>query len=374
MAAREWSPTGVGKASAAVPWIAGAAACSSVVSETHFGTVIMSHRAFVVFSVLLSFSYVFPAAPASGRDIFVSNTSGDDQFNGLGLQSAPDGSGPVRTLARALRLAGPGDRIVLTKTDRPYRESISLVGTRHSGYPDRPLTIVGNGATLDGSEPVPPEAWEHDEGAVFRVSPPRKGQAQLFLDGRPAPRVVPAIEADRPPQLNPTQWCFLDGAIYFCVDQDKIPADYALTYARLPVGITLYHVERVAILDLTVQGFQLDGISAHNSARDVFLAGLTCRGNARAGISVGGASEVTIEGCLVGNNGEAQVLTLPYSLTRIRNCDLLGNTAAAWVDRGGEVWVDGKEVHGGADEIAPPGAAPEKPSGGMPENTTDSKP
>jgi hypothetical protein len=138
-----------------------------------------------------------------------------------------------------------------------------------------------------------------------------------------------------------------------------LPDDYALSYARLPVGITLYHVDRVAILDLTIQGFCLDGVSAHNSARNTYLAGLTCRGNARAGVAVGGASSVTIEACLAGTNGEAQVLTLPYSLTRIRNCDLLGDTAPAWVDSGGEVWINGEEAHGGADAVAPPEPADE---------------
>ena len=293
------------------------------------------------------------AAPVAARDLFVSNASGDNRFNGLSLQSTPDGSGPVRTIGRALALARAGDRIVLEKTETPYRESISLVGSRHSGYPDQPFTILGNGATLDGSLPVPPEAWEHYRGAVFRFLPPRKGRAQLFLDGRPAARVIPDLHADAPPALEPAQWCFLDGYIYFCVEKTKLPDDYALTYADLPVGITLYHVERVAILDLTVQGFQLDGISVHNSARDIYLAGLTCRGNARAGISVGGASSVDVDACLVGTNGEAQVLTLPYSLTRIHNSNLLGDTAPAWVDRGGEVWINGEEARGGADEVTP---------------------
>ncbi|MDZ7618066.1 MAG: hypothetical protein U1E05_13765, partial [Patescibacteria group bacterium] len=82
----------------------------------------MSHKALVTSAISFAFGLVLLAQPALGRDIFVSNTSGDDLFNGLGLQSAPDGSGPVRTLARALRLAQAGDRIVMAKTDRPYRE------------------------------------------------------------------------------------------------------------------------------------------------------------------------------------------------------------------------------------------------------------
>ena len=85
-------------------------------------------------------------SPAVGREIFVDNVAGDDRFTGQ-MASDPGGmAGPVRTLAKALRLAGCGDTIVLVKNDVPYRESISLAGSRHSGTPDEPFTIRGNGA------------------------------------------------------------------------------------------------------------------------------------------------------------------------------------------------------------------------------------
>ena len=75
--------------------------------------------------------------------------------------------------------------------------------------------------------------------------------------------------------------------------------------------MTLFHVEKVRIVDLTVQGFQVDGISLSNSAREVLLSGVTCRGNGRSGLAVGGASSVTIRESLLGDNGQAQLLTLP---------------------------------------------------------------
>ena len=145
----------------------------------------------------------------------------------------------------ALRLAQSGDTIVLANTQRPYRESISLVGSRHSGTAQEPFTIRGNGAILDGSAPVPPAAWENYAGPVFRFRPPHLGCQQLFLDDRPATRVFAAPTAGGPPELQPRQWCLLDGQIYFCVDLTKLPGDYHLSYAREQTGITLYHVERV---------------------------------------------------------------------------------------------------------------------------------
>jgi len=96
------------------------------------------------------------AAPmASGRDIHVNNLDGDDSFTGRRAGNLSDWSGPVRSIARALELAVQGDRIVLANSGEPYRESISLAGSRHSGDVLRPLVIEGNGAILDGSAPVP---------------------------------------------------------------------------------------------------------------------------------------------------------------------------------------------------------------------------
>lgn len=292
-------------------------------------------------------------APAGAREIYVDNVAGDDSFTGLQSRASFDLGGPVRTIARAVQLAQPGDRIVLAANPEPYRESITLAGSRLSGYAGRPLVIEGNGAVLDGSAPVPGEAWERYRGAVFRFAPPGKGYQQLFLAGRPVARVAAGITAQGPPQLDPLQWCLAGGYIYFCVEPSKLPEEYELTYARFRTGITLYHVRHVAIVDLTVQGFQLDGIQAANSARQVYLAGLTCRGNGRSGITVGGASEVEIDVSLVGNNGEAQLLTLPWSQTHVRNSHLLGNTAPGWVDRGGRVDIDGQPASGGRDEVHP---------------------
>ncbi len=304
------------------------------------------------------------APEAIAKDIHVNNLHGDDTFTGRQTQNLPDRSGPVRSIARALRLASQGDRIVLANTAEPYREAIALSGSRHSGYSFRPFVIEGNGAVLDGSAPVAPETWENHQGPVFRFAPPRLAHQQLFLNDRPLVRVAAARQADGPPELEPLEWCLYDGHIYFSIEPDttKLPQDYALTYAHTRVGITLFHVSRVVIRDLTVQGYQLDGINAFNSAREVTLSGVTSRGNGRTGITIGGASQVLINACLVGNNGSAQVLTLPYSETGIQNSELLSNTAPGWVDQGGRVYVEGKRVEGGLEELVPqaPPAGPAK--------------
>jgi hypothetical protein len=231
------------------------------------------------------------------------------------------------------------------------------VGKRHSGYPFRRLVIEGNGAILDGSAPVPPIAWEHHRKAVFRFSPPYRYHQQLFLGGRPATRVFADPLSGRPPEMEAGEWCLHGGEIYFCVERMKLPQDYPLSYAHSRVGISLLYVRDVEIRDLVVQGFQLDGINAHNSARGVTLTRVVCRGNGRAGITAGGASILSLADSLVGDNGDAQVLALPYSELHVRNTELLGNTAPGLVNRSGTVYVEGERIEGGLEEFLPQATA-----------------
>jgi hypothetical protein len=247
------------------------------------------------------------------------------------------GGGPLQSITRALELAQKGDRIILANTGEPYREPICLTGGRSSGFAGRPFEIVGNGAVLDGSQPVPDDAWEHFRGEILRFRPKLLSHQQLFHNGVPLSRR--AVERDyEVPALQPLEWCLMDGYIFFRPEENRLPQSYALRCAGDRVGITLYEVRNVVISDLVVQGFQLDGINAHDSAFDVALVGLICRGNGRSGISVGGASRVLVQACMVGNNGAAQIRTEGPSHTRIVNSDLIDDPQApALVRHGREV-------------------------------------
>jgi hypothetical protein len=281
------------------------------------------------------------ATPAIGREIFVDNVAGDDRFCGNQPIATTDVNGPVRTIGKALRLTLSGDRVVLANTAEPYRECVALQGERHSGSAVKPFILNGNGAILDGSDPVPDDAWIFVLGDIFRFQPPRLAYQQLFIGGKPVVRKN--ASADQPlPELAPLEWCLYNGWIYFCGEPGKIPQQYAPRYAGRQIGITLYKVHDVVIHDLTVQGFQLDGINAHDGVRDGRLLSVTCRGNGRAGVCVAGGSRVELAGCTLGDNGAAQLLLDEYSLTRVYNSLLIPNTAPAIVQHGGtRLYVDG---------------------------------
>ncbi len=289
---------------------------------------------------------------AAAREIYVDNAGGDDKNNGLHAENRGDAASPVRTIAKALRLSRAGDRIVLAKSDQPYRECVSLVGARHSGAaPLIPFILDGNGATLDGSAPIPADGWTHFRDNIFRFRSQSMFRPVVFLNDRPVPPLPLPRGAAFPPRLQPLEWCAIEGAVYFAVEGNRPPPDYKLSYAELPTGITLYQVDGVVIRNLTIRGFQADGVAAAVGARNVVLDNVTCTANGQSGVCVGGGAQVEIESCKLAGNGQSQLLTLANSETHLLASDLPDDTARGWVDRGGRVYLGALRIEGGKKSI-----------------------
>ncbi len=298
------------------------------------------------------FVFCLLAATSRAREIYVDNAAGNDENTGLHPRAVGDPTGPVRSVAKALRLAQAGDHVILAKNEVPYRECVSLMGTRHSGAaPEMPFVLDGHGATLDGSAPIPDDGWTHYRDNIFRFRPKRLIQAVLFYRGRSlAPLPLPQTAA-YPPRLAAMEWCVIEGAVYFAVEPAKLPPDYKLSYAELPTGLTLYQVRQVIVRNLVIQGFQADGVSAAVGSRDVTLQNVTCTANGQSGACVGGAAQVAFDGCKLFGNGESQLMTLANSETHLFSSELANDTARAWVDRGGRVYWGPRRIEGGRKEI-----------------------
>jgi hypothetical protein len=292
--------------------------------------------------------------PAAARDIFVDNVSGDDKSTGLNSKSTGDTTGPVHSISKALRLATAGDRIVLARSGQPYHECVALVGGRRSGAGRLlPFILDGNGATLDGSAPIPSDGWTHYRDNVFRFRPKTLIRPVVFLNGRSIQPLPLAQSATSPPKLAAMEWCGIEGAIYFAVEASRLPADYKLRYAELPTGITLYQVDQVVVRNLTIRGFQADGVAAAVGARNVVLDNVTCIDNGQSGVCVQGGAQVEIESCKMTGNGQSQLCTLAHSETHLLASELANDTAPGWVDGGGRFFLGAKRLKGGKKEIRP---------------------
>ncbi len=284
------------------------------------------------------------------RDLFVNNAAGDDLFDGGAPTTEQQGHGPFQSLTRALKSALPGDRIILAKTDLPYRESVTLATSRLSGSAFQPFTIEGQGATFDGTRPVPPDAWEFVSGNVFRFQPEHMQFQQLYLDGVPALLHPTARKTGGHPDLQPREWATAEGWIYFRVDHGNLPEQYPLSYSYLQNAFTLYKVENVVINDIVVQGYVIDGVNLHDAHGPCILNGVTCRGNGRSGIAVVSNSQADLRACLIGDNGQSQVFVDSYSECNLANCDVIGNSAPAYeVREHSKLLIDGKPTDVGGN-------------------------
>ncbi|WP_153558537.1 right-handed parallel beta-helix repeat-containing protein [Roseimaritima sediminicola] len=301
---------------------------------------ISHHAARLALASLLSLCCLAgPTTVAAAADLIVDNVRGSDLQNDRGLLGTPPTFGPYRTITRALAAAGPGDRIVLTKTDRPYRECISLTGLTHSGTPTEPLTILGNGATLDGSEPAPAEFWQAQPRQpdlwVLLRTPPGFG---LLLMPEPALQRVLSTGGPVPlAQLKPLDWTRQNGRIYLRTEPGLGPRNYPLRVTRQTTGITLYDVQHVVIEDLTVRGFRIDGINAADRVTEVLLRNVTTLENGRSGVSVGGASRVVLEGSVSAGNGESQLRTEGRGALALREVVADATSAPAVEQDGGRL-------------------------------------
>ena len=274
------------------------------------------------------------------RDIFVNNVVGDDRRGGTMAGVSGEGTGPCRSIAKALRIADPGDHIIVANTGQPYREGITVQGPRHSGFGRFPTVISGNGATLDGSMSLSGVFWEFAGESMFRTRPIAKSFQQLFLAGVPLVRKQPG--AGDFPKLGPREWCLFQGWIYFAVDAGKLPVDYDLWCCGEQVGITLYNVHDVIIEDFNVRGFWLDGVNCHDNVSRADLIRVQAKENGRSGFSVGGCSKVRIDTCAAGGNGAAQVRM--EGVCRVQLLDnVVDEASAPGVAREGGTIVGGGE-------------------------------
>lgn len=278
---------------------------------------------------------------ALARDIFVNNQSGDDTLTGAAEVSRGRQTGPVRTIAKAMRLAQPGDRVILANTSDPYREQVTIQGGKCSGFDaELPFILDGNGAVLDGTTAVPEDRWQPIGKELFRFAPTIKSTQTLFVDDEPAKRVPLELGATAVPPLQPLEWCLLRGHIYLRTGPGDVPQFHYPSVAGLLTGITIYDVQNVVVRNITVRGFALDGINSHDNAFAVRLEDVTSQDNGRSGFSIGGASRVRVERCIGTGNHVAQLRTEGFSHTILMDCKF-DPLAAPAVDRdGGEVLED----------------------------------
>lgn len=250
---------------------------------------------------LLLTANIWTTTSALAGTIYVDNKTGADHFDGMTPRVTDSYGGPVRTLRKASQIARRGDIISLANTGTPYHQSLQLTGLKNSGYRNVPFVIDGNGATLSGACPVPSIAWKYERDGLWRFKPLRKGYYLLVRDGKV---VVEQPSIRKISLMKPTEgtWAACEGSIYYQARDTEIPPTNDYSFAVETTGISLYSVRHVRIRNLTIKHFRVDGIGAHDLAKDIVLENVTCVENGRSGISVAGSSDVRIQNSRIVDN------------------------------------------------------------------------
>jgi hypothetical protein len=259
--------------------------------------------------------------PAMAKVIYVNNRTGDDVYDGSNPEVGAFRTGPVRTLARAQVLVGPGDVIEIANTGDTYFDSLHLVGTNASGVAGHPTVVNGNGAVIDGSEPVAPDDWKPLGNGLWRLDPREKGWFQLVRETEVVAEAEHAPSAGQPSPA-PGTWSAWHGSVYYRALPSELPPIEPYRLARREAGIFLYGVHDVVVRDLTVRYFRLDGVNAHDQAYRVVLQNIISEKNGRSGVFVGGSSEIVLSGGATIDNRAASLLIKEQAKADVREMKL----------------------------------------------------
>ncbi|MCA9075716.1 MAG: right-handed parallel beta-helix repeat-containing protein [Planctomycetaceae bacterium] len=263
------------------------------------------------------------SVPVSAGIVYVDSRLGNDAFDGRTAQPSNQWTGPVKTLQRAASRLHVGDSIVLADNGAPYFGSLSLVNRRHSGTAGQPLEIVGNGAVISGALPIPREAWVNVGLDLWRITPIRKHYVQLSRGNDTLPSFDLPWSLQYLPNAPADHWYQEGHSIYFKTEPGGHPAMQPIDLARENVGLTLLGVEHVVIRDVTFRHFRLDGINVHDRCHHIVLDNVVCESNGRAGVAVGGTSQVSIRNSLLSDNREHSLLITELGQAEVSDSEMM---------------------------------------------------
>ena len=261
-----------------------------------------------------------PAANASaaitGRQIYVDPNIGDDRSNGLASQPH-GGDAPVKTIARGIKLAQPGDTVHLAPVT--FRES-AVFYNRH-GEPDKPITLDGHGAVLEGSDPLQPDDWKQVSPGTYRNDRLLRSDlltrdtavigrwffifgGQMNHMGRTSKG--PSQPLKKPEDLLPGEWTIVQNehAFYLRIDAAKSLADYHIAAPVRSSGVVVTgDCSHLVIRNVTSTHVHNDGFNIHGKCRDVRYENIAAIECGDDGFSAHDDCQQTIDGfASIGNS------------------------------------------------------------------------
>jgi len=208
-------------------------------------------------------------ATVQARDLRVDPATGSDTADGV--------SAPVKTIARGIRLAQPGDTVRLTPGT--YFESADLSG-KH-GEPGKPIILDGHGAVLEGSEPIRADDWEALGDGLFRkvklmprIDAAIIGRWFFLWDGKMnhmgRTAKGPSAPLKKPAELQPREWTYAqdEDAFYLRLPPGQSLDAANIRYPRRSSAVVLSREgSHLVVRNITATHVYNDGYNIHGTQR-----------------------------------------------------------------------------------------------------------
>lgn len=254
------------------------------------------------------------ACPAGAADLHVDSVSGDDTGDGLAR--------PVRTLARAIRLAQPGDTIHLKPM--VYHDWAAFFDK--SGEPGQPITLEGHGATLEGCDPLDPAGWVEVSPGLYRhddLLPLTDAiiDRWFFLWDEKLNRMNrcskgPSEPLKPPSDLRPGEWTFVkDAERTRAARKGYINGSF---FVRLPAGQSL--------ADAKIQvPYRPAGVLIHGKSRHLVIRNLTSTHPYNDGFNLSDCRDIVFENIRAVDCGDDGISAHGDCLYRVDGFTSIGN-------------------------------------------------
>lgn len=278
--------------------------------------------------LLVAASTILGNEPAP-RDLHVDPKTGDDASDGVAK--------PVKTIARALRLAKAGDTVHLA----PGRYAESVVFANHRGEPGRPITLDGHGAILDGADPLNPSEWQMIAPGLYRhdhllqMNPAILGRWFFVFDGKMnrmgRTSKGPSAALKKAEELAVGEWTYLPdapitrettrltGAFFIKIDPEKNLADYRIEAPLRSAGVQFGGLcQHITVRNLTATNVYNDGFNIHGDQRDLVFENIAAIDCGDDGFSAHESAECRIDG-FVSTGNSTGLCDTGTSRTHYRN-------------------------------------------------------